>query len=89
MSKIIERYDHDCESCVFLGPYQQFDLYYCGDLGRLSTVIARWSSDGPDYASGMCFAVARTIEELAVALDRAVQMGLCDKAGVPLQRSVL
>lgn len=50
---------HDCESCIFLGGGSLegdrevwYDYYYCGQGGR-PTVIARYSSDGPDYLSGM------------------------------------
>lgn len=44
-------FEHDCDECVFLGHYEKHDLYYCGK--DIETVIARWSSDGPDYASGV------------------------------------
>ena len=56
------KYTHDCDACTFLGhwrgsdlegnPVLDYDLYRCGT----STVIARYSSDGPDYISGLCFA---------------------------------
>jgi hypothetical protein len=54
-------YEHDCdECCSFLGRYtedgQVYDLYwhdYRRDLGvRHTTVVARYSNDGPDYSSG-------------------------------------
>lgn len=50
-------YLHDCDSCIFLGNYiwknREYDLYVCKQ-GRLwPTVIARFSSDGPDYISGL------------------------------------
>jgi len=44
-------FEHDCDKCVFLGHYEKHDLYYCGE--NIGTVIARWSSNGPDYASGV------------------------------------
>ena len=37
---------HDCESCEWMGSYDGADLYRCG-----TTIIARMSDDGPDYAS--------------------------------------
>jgi len=47
-------YEHYCDNCVFLGTYNNKDLYYC-PVGR-TTVIARNSSDPGDYQSGMVFA---------------------------------
>lgn len=47
---------HDCEDCVFLGHYEEHDLYFCPkEAGSEGTVIARWSGNGPDYASGLPF----------------------------------
>ena len=49
-------YEHDCNECVYLGELDGSDLYYHPDSGPLTeTVIARHSSDGPDYTSGMVF----------------------------------
>lgn len=49
-------YTHDCDSCQFLGTVnvqeRVTDLYYCG---KEPTLIARYSSEGSDYASGLCF----------------------------------
>lgn len=50
-------FTHDCERCRFLGSVispetsEVSDLYVCegGTLGQ--TVVARWSSLGPDYSS--------------------------------------
>lgn len=55
------KYKHDCTNCVFLGPYaennQHYDLYVCPNDGdKISTVIARYSDDGPEYFSGLYFA---------------------------------
>lgn len=46
-------YEHDCPVCIFLGTFRAHDLYLC--VNEPVTVLARWSSDGPDYLSGMCF----------------------------------
>ena len=47
---------HDCSDCVFLGHYQEHDLYFCPkDSVDGGTVIARWSGIGSDYASGLVF----------------------------------
>lgn len=50
--EIKPQFDHDCESCTFLGIFEGEDLYYCP---HEPTVISRRSSDGPDYRSGIIF----------------------------------
>jgi len=49
-------HEHDCEDCVFLGtrPHPekatlQLDHYYCPLHG--GGLVARYSSDGPDYSA--------------------------------------
>ena len=55
-------YTHDCNACVFLGTWrknpdcdtqQDFDLYVCETFTNLPSTncVARFGSDGPDYAS--------------------------------------
>lgn len=55
-------YTHDCDKCLFLGTWrknpdcdnqQDFDLYVCEALTNLPSTncVARYGSDGPDYAS--------------------------------------
>ena len=74
-------FEHDCEGCIFLGSYQckrfgPVDLYFCGKKsGNNNTVIARYSSEGPDYGSGMIFALLEK-QPYKEALDRAVARGL-------------
>ncbi len=50
-------YEHNCSACQYMGftVYQQerYDLYYCDQGGNFSTIIARWSDNGPDYFSGL------------------------------------
>lgn len=46
---------HDCDACIFLGHYEDSDLYFCGKEMGLGTVIARYGGDGPAYASGLPF----------------------------------
>lgn len=46
------RYQHDCAMCVYLGQYNEYDLYYCAQAG-VPTVIARYGNKGPEYTSGM------------------------------------
>lgn len=63
-------YAHDCDQCVFLGSYgyvgQDFDLYFCNQDRLWPTVVARYSSDGPDYESGLAAAkhIERSVEGL-------------------------
>lgn len=46
-------YKHDCDQCVFLGIDEENkeDLYYCPEQIGGGTIIARRSSDGPEYTS--------------------------------------
>ena len=52
-------HEHDCERCEFLGNHTYegavYDLYFCMDFGKFPTLVARWSSDGPDCYSGLEF----------------------------------
>lgn len=72
------RYQHDCECCKYLGEFGPLDLYVHAGEGRLrslpQTVIARASSEGPDYQSGMCFAFGMN-EALTEARRRAEAEG--------------
>jgi hypothetical protein len=69
-------YKHDCELCVFLGQFENEDLYFCGNqIGPTSkTVIARCSDAAGDYVSGLCF--TNVIPALKEAEIRAVKKGL-------------
>ena len=87
-------YQHDCTACTYLGTIEftdteghfphkpsykgTYDLYYCGGDWSGATVIARWSSDGPDYFSGMTFGKAGTIPPLTAAYAIAVSKGLIE-----------
>ena len=70
------RYEHDCTCCTFLGGYQEYDLYHCGQDSP--TVIARFGELG-DYKSGICF--ADTDDALGKARD------LARESGLPIQES--
>lgn len=52
-------YEHDCDCCQYLGDYKSkdtiFDLYSHGE-GNDCELIARYSSEGGDYSSGLIFA---------------------------------
>lgn len=68
------RYQHDCSSgCTFLGQYGAADLYFCTQGGNLPTVIARYSSTGADYVSGMALMQS---PDLIEARTRAMARGL-------------
>lgn len=76
------QWEHDCASCTFLGHYrntkENYDLYYCANE---PTLIARHSSDGPDYTSGIVFGARAIIRgdlshPLAVAMQRAKERGI-------------
>jgi hypothetical protein len=49
------QWQHDCDRCRYLGQTigggRITDLYVCGEVNRVPTLIARFSSDGPDYYS--------------------------------------
>jgi ribosomal protein L37AE/L43A len=44
------RFTHDCDACVFKGSHGRFDIWYCERCDG-GTWIARYGSDGPEYAS--------------------------------------
>lgn len=67
------QYEHDCPACTFLGRMGLVDLYHCAQRG-MPTVIARHSSNGPDYVSGM--PLADHVPELGEARERARARGL-------------
>jgi len=78
-------FKHDCDRCVFLGEVvaggKLADLYFCGQSGGLPTVIARYSDEGSDYASGLPAADINQVctAELVVARLRAEHRGLLRK----------
>jgi hypothetical protein len=43
-------YLHDCKDCIYLGNYENCDLYVCGE-----SVVARRSSEPSDYDSGSVY----------------------------------
>lgn len=77
---------HDCTRCEFLGRYlfdgEWFDLYHCDQAIGGPTVIARFSDQGRDYCSGLCFGQAHAAAEeepmhpLGEAVLRAYRRGL-------------
>ena len=65
------KFDHDCTKCVFLGHWEDADLYACPSQ---NTVIARFSSDAADYKAGLVFTA--TDPHLAIAFARAHQVNI-------------
>jgi hypothetical protein len=65
----LPRHTHDCKACKFLGQFGEYDLYFCDQDGFGSTVVARWSSDGPDYTSGLHSGNPALIEAEVRALE--------------------
>lgn len=49
------RHTHDCDHCVFLGRWKEFDLYHHPDIGSGENFIARYGNDGK-YLSGLSIA---------------------------------
>lgn len=72
----LPRYEHDCPRCRWLGQHGEADLYFCPGSLANATVVARKSSDGPDYSSGMSFGYGLN-PELSEARRRAQRAGLC------------
>jgi hypothetical protein len=76
------KFKHDCKECQFLGSasdgWNNYDLYYCNPTKRkyAGTLIARFGDDGPDYCSGMEFAVTNPV--IALAAVRAMVLGYMD-----------
>jgi hypothetical protein len=66
------QFTHDCKACTFLGRFNGHDLYFCTQR-NFPTVIARYSSAGPDYKSGIAF--AGVDPEIGEAHKRAVKRG--------------
>jgi hypothetical protein len=48
------RFEHDCSTCQFLGQAGEFDMYWCPKCDE-GSLIARYGSAGPEYASTPLF----------------------------------
>lgn len=70
------RHQHDCDKCVPLGQFDEYDLYFCGQGGG-QTVIARYGEDG-EYRSGLEFGKTGADPVLAVAYHMARSRGLIE-----------
>lgn len=78
------KFTHDCSHCVFLAtvnsvdrPGQECDLYFHPSERHYGiSLIARYSSEGYDYGSGLVFGVNSPGCDLAVALRKAYKADL-------------
>jgi len=71
------QHKHDCNNCIFLGTYEDKDLYFCTQGMSIPTVTSRNSSDGADYISGLSFAdPVFDMKDLFEAKMRAIEKGL-------------
>jgi len=68
-------YQHDCDSCQYLGKYYGKDLYACIKNNKIETIIARYGNEGSQYVSGLIFALKKSIPALEEALARALSKG--------------
>lgn len=74
-------FKHDCDCCVYLGAFDEHDLYYCTQGGLIPTIIARFGDKGPHYISGMSFVDVN--KHITEGFKRATSLGLFpqDKKG--------
>lgn len=54
------QHQHDCDHCISLGEFKEFDLYF--HPGPHWTLIARYGSDG-DYSSGSHISGSESLTE--------------------------
>ncbi|MCX6827608.1 MAG: hypothetical protein NTV06_10160 [candidate division Zixibacteria bacterium] len=66
------RYLHGCNECLWLGQFNEYDLYFCYQNG-IPTAIARYG-DSEDYKSGLIFAELGFDEALAEANRRRLKL---------------
>lgn len=72
------RFKHDCDSCKFLGNYEDYDLYFC-EQGGDPTIVARYGNKGEQYQSGMSFARYDGLKHLYVGKLIAIDKGYLEK----------
>jgi hypothetical protein len=80
------KFEHDCTRCQFLGHYDGADLYFCDGE---PTIIARFSSEGHNYRSGLIFGYRHDLKErpgdhLRVAYLLAKDAGLLESIDVAM-----
>lgn len=48
------RYHHDCDGCIYMGQFTEFDLWFCPsktDETGVNSIIGRFGEDGGEYCS--------------------------------------
>jgi hypothetical protein len=70
------RYEHPHHGSIFLGHFEDYDLYFSEDLLSGITVIARFGGEFHQYSSGLCFATKDGNPALFEARKRAYSKGL-------------
>jgi hypothetical protein len=68
------RYSNSDSSLIFLGEYQEYDLYYSDN--EYPTVVARYGNHESQYISGLIFAKPDISEPLYKAKQLAIEKGL-------------
>jgi len=74
------KFKHDCEKCIFLGHYNEKDLYFCDQNSTNPTLIQRYSDDSGDYFSAIAIVNDSLVQsispDLRVAFLIARELGL-------------
>ena len=59
------KFRHNCDQCVFLGTYENRDMYFCSQ-SDMPTVIARYGNADHQYVSGKALAQRNFITQIGV-----------------------
>jgi hypothetical protein len=62
-------FEHDCESCTFLGHFYAHDVYMCSER----SIVARRSSEPGEYSSMPKASFVRSLENDSWAEDKAMR----------------
>lgn len=46
-------FEHDCDSCKYMGTHMDHDMYFCPQGGLYPTVVARFGHEPDEYLSGI------------------------------------
>jgi hypothetical protein len=72
-------FKHTCEECIFLGRYQEHDLYICSSEANRKIISARYGNEGQEFLASFIEAGVRF--QLAEAKRRAIALRLYDGKG--------
>jgi len=73
------RYIHNCDECIFLGQYENFDLYYCEK--NIPIIISRYDNDDKYTLRIFAYPTSSNLDEdinRIEAVNRTVTMGIHD-----------